>query len=328
MRIRARQTLVAAACGSLLLAAGAVQAQGSSVQLYGLIDLSVGSTEAPGGDAVKGVDSGKMSTSYYGLKGSEDLGGGLSANFTIESFMRNDTGAPGRYNGDAYWARSSWVGLSSSLGSLNLGRNTTSLFIQTLIFNAFGDSFGFSPAIRHYFTSGTTTGDTGWNDSVKYTTPRLGGLTATAHVAAGEADGGKNGGVSALYFGGGLGVGLAYQQVAKGATIDNTKTWQLGASYDFGAVKLFGQYGTVDNEATDNSYDIAGLGASVPVGAGKILAQWGEIDPESGNKRTTYTFGYDYNMSKRTDVYAVVMNDKISSVGTGTSYSVGMRHRF
>ena len=328
-RLRLSRPLVAAvtAMTAAVVASGAVHAQ-SSVNLYGLVDMSVGSFQAPGADAVKGVESGKMTTSYYGLKGTEDLGGGLKASFAMEAFMRSDTGAQGRFNGDAYWARSAWVGLSGGYGSVNLGRNTTSLFVNTLIFNAFGDSFGFSPSIRHYFTSGTVTGDTGWSDSVKYTSPRFGGATFTAHVAAGEADGGKNGGVSALYFGGPLAMGFAWQSVSKGATLANTKTWQLGASYNLTVAKFFGQYGSVDNDATGNSYDITGLGVSAPVGAGSVLAQWGRISPDMGSSRTTFSLGYDYFLSKRTDLYAVYMSDKISGLSSGTNYGVGIRHRF
>lgn len=319
---------VALAFGACLAAAGPASAQ-SSVSLYGLLDLSVGSFKAPGGSASKGVDSGNMTTSYLGFKGSEDLGGGLSASFAIESFLRGDTGASGRFNGDPMWSRSAWVGLSSaSMGSLNLGRNTTSLFVNTLLFNAFGDSFGFSPSIRHTFTSGTVSGDTGWSDSVKYSSPKFGGLSFTAHLAAGESNGGKNSGVSALYFGGPLALGAAWQSVAKGSTVDDTKAWQIGGSYALGDVKLFGQYGNVDNDSTGNGYDITGLGTSVKMGAGSLLAQWGRISPDTGAKRSTFSIGYDYFLSKRTDLYAVYMNDKLSGKSSGNSTAVGIRHRF
>ncbi len=300
----------------------------SAVTMYGLLDVSVGSTQAPGGTATKGVDSGKMTTSYFGLKGSEDLGSGLKAIFAIESFMRADTGSAGRFEADPFWARNAYVGLESDVGTVTLGRNTTPLFVNTLIFNAFGDSFGFSPSIRHYFTSGTTTGDTGWSDSVKYSSPRFGGASFTAHVAAGEGNGGRNTGLSGLYFGGGLGLSAAWQKVEKGATVADTKTWQLGGSYDFKAVKLFAQVGKVDNTSTNNDYKITGLGASAPLGAGKALLQWGQIKPKTGAKRSTLTVGYDYNLSKRTDLYAVYMNDKITGLSGGKNYSLGVRHRF
>jgi predicted porin len=315
---------------TLALAAAAVTgAQAQSTSVYGLIDMSVGRTEAPGGAATDGVDSGKMTTSYIGFKGDEDLGGGLKAVFAIESFMRNDTGASGRFDADTFWARNSYVGLASnSMGTLTFGRNTTSLFVQTLVFNAFGDSFGFSPSIRHTFTSGTVTGDTGWSDSVKYASPKFGGLSFTLHGALGEANGGRNAGASASYFAGALGAGFAWQKVEKGATVDDTTSWQLAASYDLGMAKLFGQYAQVDNDTSGNGYDIIGLGATVPLGAGKLMAQWGQIDPDSGAERKTLSLGYGYNLSKRTDLYLAFMNDKISGTGSGNSYSLGVRHRF
>jgi predicted porin len=301
----------------------------SEVAMYGLIDVSVGRTQAPGGVATKGVESGKMTTSYFGFKGSEDLGGGTNAIYTIESFMRNDTGGSGRFTGDAMWARNAYVGLVGTYGSVTLGRNTTSLFVNTLLFNAIGDAFGYSPAIQHYFTSGTTTGDTGWNDSIKVTSPRWGGATFTAHLALAEANGGRNSGLSGLYFAGDLGLAGAWQKVEKGAAVADTTTWQLGASYDLKAAKLFAQYGQVDNTTTNFDYKITGLGASVPVGPqGKVLAQWGRISPSVGASRSTFTAGYDYLLSKRTDLYAMYMSDRVSGLANGSNYGVGIRHRF
>jgi predicted porin len=329
MRVQIRATALAAGAFLILAATSSAQAQ-SSVSLYGLMDLSVGSFQNPGADASKGVVSGNMTTSFFGLKGTEDLGGGLSAQFSIESFLRSDTGAAGRFDADPFWARSAWVGLSGGFGSVNVGRNTTSLFVNTLIFNAFGDSFGFSPSIRHTFTSGTVSGDTGWSDSIKYSSPRFGGLSFTAHVAANDEGGasGRNKGVSALYFGGPVGLGFAWQKAEKGATVPDTTSWQLGGSYAFSGAKAFAQYGSVDNDSTGNSYDITGLGVSVGIGAGSLLGQWGRISPETGSARTTFTVGYDYNLSKRTDLYAVYMSDKISGLDTGNTYAVGIRHRF
>ena len=103
---------VAAACGLLCLAAGA-QAQttlpASNVKLYGLVDMSVGRFQAPGGPRTYRAESGGMSTSYLGFNGVEDLGGGLQARFALEAFHRTDTGAQGRFNGDAFFARNAFV---------------------------------------------------------------------------------------------------------------------------------------------------------------------------------------------------------------------------
>lgn len=317
----------ALACALLGLAATTAQAQ-SSVTLYGLLDLSIGRSQNAGGSASKGVDSGKMTTSFFGFKGQEDLGDGLKAVFAIESFMRSDGGDAGRFNGDPFWARSAYVGLSGGMGTLQLGRNTTSLFVNTLLFNAFGDSFGFSPAIRHTFTSGTVSGDTGWSDSIKWASPRWGGWSFSLHGAAGEASGGRNTGVSALYFGGPLSLGLAWQDVAKGATVDDTRSWQLGGAYDLKAVKLFAQLGRVDNHSSGHEHSLGGLGAAVPAGAGKVLLQWGRISPDQGARRQTLSLGYDHTLSPRSDVYVVYMNDQLSGQHSGNSYGLGLRHRF
>lgn len=301
----------------------------TSVTTYGLLDLSVGRTQAPGGAAANGVDSGKMTTSHIGFRGTEDLGGGLSAVFALEHFLRADTGAAGRFDADPFWARNAFVGLAGSFGSVNVGRLTTSLFVNTLLYSPFGDSFGFSPSIRHYFTSGTVTGDSGWSDSLRYNSPRFGGASFSSHVAAGEGNGGSNMGLSGQYARGALGLAAAWQKVEKGATVADTTTWQLSGSYDLTLVKLFAQYGQVDNDTTGNEFKITGLGATAPVGPlGRVMGQWGQIDPTSGAKRTTVSLGYGYNLSKRTELYGVYMSDKLSGLSTGNSYGVGVRHRF
>jgi predicted porin len=325
-----RSALVAASVACAL--PGTAMAQ-SSVTLSGLLDISAGQSKAAGSsNKVWGVDNGQMTTSWFGVSGSEDLGGGLSALFTLQSFMRVDTGASGRFGADTFWARNAFVGLSSSsLGKVTIGRNTTPFFVTTLSFNPFGDSFGYSPSIRHYFTSGTLTGDSGWSDSVLYTSPKIGGATLQLFMAAGEAgSNGRNHGVNVRWGAGAFDSAFSWQDVKKdGATaVADTKSWQAAASYDFGVAKVFGQFGNVANKTSGNEYDIAGLGASVPVGNGKIIAQWGQIKPETGAKRKTFSAGYDYFLSKRTDLYAVAMSDKIDGQTSGSAFSIGIRHRY
>ena len=322
---------------SLLAAAAAIAAPSlalaqSNVTIGGLLDMSVGETKPPGGTKLRGVDSGKMTTSWWGMNGTEDLGGGLSAQFVVQSFMRADTGASGRFNADTFWARNAWLGVASKeFGRISLGRHTTPLFVTTLSFNPFGDSFGYSPSIRHYFSSGTVTGDSGWSDSVMYTSPNLGGAVLTLIGAAAEGGtSGRNSGATLRFGSGSFDSAFSWQDVKKDGTtaVDDTRTWQGNLAYDFGALKLFGQLGNVDNRSSGIDYDIAGLGASVPIDLGKLLAQWGRIKPATGAKRTTITIGYDYYLSRRTDVYLVGMSDKVDGLSSGSGFSVGLRHRF
>jgi len=317
------------AAGLIALASLPALAQ-SSVTAYGLIDLSVSTSKAAGSSAsLKTLDSGKMSTSYYGFRGVEDLGGGLAATFNLEGFLRGDIGASGRSATDNYWARAANVGLTSKeWGTLRVGRNTTTLFLATINFNAFGDSFGYSPSVRHIFTSSTVTGDSGWSDSVLYTTPNFSGFTASAFVAAGEGNGGRNLAASATYMSGPVGGALVYQKVQKDAAVDDTSVWMGHGSYDFGVVKLFAQYAKAENLTRRIDFKITELGAAVPMSGGKLLMQYGQISPSSGADRKTLTVGYDYFLSKRTDVYAMAMSDELKGQPQGNSVSLGMRHRF
>lgn len=330
---------VARACALLCAGVGtaaAVQAQ-SSVQVYGLIDLAVGSYETSGADRTTGVESGGMTTSYLGFKGSEDLGGGLSAVFALDTFLRADTGDAGRFNGDLFWARNANIGLSGGFGTVKLGRSATPLFVSTLLFNPFGDSFGFSPAIRTFYSPTTkVAGDTGWSNAIVYSTPNFSGLSATVSYVLKEALQGGNIGANVMYFGGPLAASLAIQQVKVPFASGKETTWQLGGSYNFGVAKAFVQYGQVKETgtgiATANTKDkILQVGANVPLGAGSVLASYGvaKTTPSGEQtKREILSLGYDHFLSKRTDVYAVYMYDKIKSLDSGNTFAVGVRHRF
>jgi predicted porin len=326
---------LAAAIAACALA-GTAQAQ-SSASVYGLLDIGVGQFQSAGADKVWRADSGNMTTSFLGFRGSEDLGGGLKAKFVIEHFLRVDQGAAGRFDGDAFWARNAFVGLEGSFGSSTLGRNTTPLFVSTLAFNAFGDSFSFSPSIRHYFL-GAVLADTGWNNSIRYISPNLSGTTINAMANLSEGGGnGKNMSMSALYFAGPLGFAAAWQSVKNGAAgapagFGKQSAYQFGASYDLEVAKLFGQYGQVKTyAAADTKTTLYSFSASVPVGLGAVLLAYGSAEDETGSAsatRKTLSVGYDYNLSKNTDVYAVYMNDKATGLSAGNTFAAGIRSKF
>jgi predicted porin len=340
---------VALAAASLCVSASAF-AQ-SSVSLYGLVDMSAGQFQDAGANKVRKAQSGNMATSFIGFKGLEDLGGGLKARFSIESFLRADTGESGRFGGDVFWARAAWVGLQGDFGAASLGRTTNQFFVSTLIFNAFGDSFGYSPSIRQVLTPSSVhsqllpfLGDTGWSNSVLYTSPNLGGATINLQGAFGEGAAsakGRNVGANVLYFGGPFAATVAYQQVQQGIAFapaivtngfDAQEAAQVGVSFDAKVVKFFGQYSQVKTKAAvDTKSKIYGLGASVPVGPGKFLAQYGNAKneyPASEVVSKMLTVGYDYYLSKATDVYAVVMQDKLTGLSTGNTVALGIKVKF
>ena len=323
----------------------------SSVQLYGLVDASVGQFQNAGGVKLKRLDSGNLSTSYLGFKGSEDLGGGLRAGFTLESFFLADSGGASRVPGvDAFWARNANVHLAGGFGQLRLGRMAPPLFVSTLIFNPFGDSFGFSPAIRQYYNAPYGTplvGDSGWNNAIGYSTPNFGGLSATVLVAAGEGAAtakGPNVGAHVLYFGGPVAFTAAWQKVEAQGTLGrpisafagfgSQTAYQVGGSYALGAVKLFAQYGKI---STDASADVdttnIHLGASLKLGTGSLLASYGTSEIKTAGssakpKSKILSLGYVYSLSKRTDLYSVFMSDKYTARTSGNTLALGVRHTF
>ena len=334
---------VSIACSSLVALGASVPSSAQSTStIYGLMDMSVGQFQAAGAQKVWKADSGNMSTSYIGVKGSEDLGGGLRARFAIEHFLRLDQGGAGRFNGDAFWARSAYVGLQGAFGTTVIGRNTTPLFVSTLIFNALGDSFGFSPAIRQLFTPTLLPffGDTAWNNSLAYASPTYNGWSANllGNVSEGAPGSkGRNIGANVLYFNGPLSATAAFQQVKNGAFGTppgwaSQDTFQLGASYDLKVAKLFSQYTNVKTKASANSRTtIYGFGAAVPVTElGRVIVQLNRAKASDTITRTetTLSMAYAYLLSKNTELYAVAMTDRVTGLSTGTTLATGMRLRF
>ncbi|SEA60279.1 porin [Paraburkholderia sartisoli] len=328
---------------ALCVTAGAVQAQ-SSVSLYGLADAFAGMVRTPGaaGNAWQ-VRSGGLTTSYWGMSGSEDLGDGVKALFTLESFYRINGGQTGSFDGQSFFGRRAFVGLSGYFGQLTLGRNDSLLFVSTLLFNPFGNSFVFSPIVVHTFLgsamgAASVQSDTAIDDSIVYQTPEVGGLSgALLYSNAGVAGhaGQANYSANALYFAGPFSATAAVQSLHTASLFLNGATeqtaWLVGGAYRIHAVKLYFQYERVDNnsEVTDDTVQV---GASAQVGTGSVLLSWAGTRrrPAEGSDMhwSTVALGYDYPLSTRTDVYAAWRYDTMSSVSSGNSVGAGIRMKF
>ena len=106
------------ALGAVLVLSSVGAYAQSSVQLSGLADAYVGSMRMAGDSKrTNTVGSGGMTTSWFGAKGTEDLGGGLKAGFAFTSFMRLTNGDYGRFKNDTMWSRDANVSLSGGFGS-------------------------------------------------------------------------------------------------------------------------------------------------------------------------------------------------------------------
>lgn len=346
---RSKITLAAAlACG-----AGLAHGQ-SSVTLYGIVDAGYYSKQLAGETRLHTLTSGVMSTSRWGFRGSEDLGGGLRGLFDVSGFFRTDTGDQGRFPNDPIFSRFAWVGLSSpTLGRVRLGRVTTPGFLMGITTSPFGDSTTVGPYLLHTYLgsasqplmTGSGATDSAWSNSVAYNTPVWGGFSLSGQVAAGEGTtGGRRGSLGASFASGPFTVGVVYDKLeqmslnfskppASVPMIDGD-TLQAALTYDLKVVKLFAKAASTELErpGTTIQLDTVSLGALVPVGRGRLMLEGARTEKEqtavADATRTTVSFGYGHDLSKRTDLYAVVMSDKLTNAKRGTGYTVGVRHNF
>lgn len=352
----AKKNVVAAAVLTLL----AVTAQ-AQVSVYGQLDVSVGRKQALVTDnngvfvttgskinkaGATTVDSSDMSQSYLGFKGQEDLGNGLKAVFKLESDLAVDTGAT---TAGAFWSRNATVGLVGDFGALNLGRFETLTKLEGAAFNPFGASGTFSPTMR---LASVETGS--WSNGISYVSPNLSGLTLSAQYSAKEAasaaDGTRAYAASANYTAGPLAVSVVYsdRKLIVAPSTAKDRDWLLGASYDLGMAKLYAQYGrgkfTIAGATTSETQksDFFQVGAGIPVGAdGTVLLALAQgknknAAYEGSDKVRDFSMGYTHKLSKRTNVYAALINERTTAgldqapdlKGTTNSVAVGVRHAF
>lgn len=336
---------------AVLAASGVASAQ-SSVTLYGLADVYVGSSRvkasAPGVASTSNrqtvVDSGGFNTSRFGLKGSEDLGGGLKANFVLEAGFDISTGAANNYTNpytgatsNAIFGRQSWVGLSGGFGEVRLGKMWTPYDEVKGSGAAAFDANIFAPATGVW--SSNNYQDRPGN-SIYYATPNVSGFSAAALYSLGEnktaaVSAGKIASFNVQYAGGPFAAALAYQTEKENglAATTTTKYTQLNGSYDLGAAKLLAAYGNVkDGGDRAREYQI---GVDVPLGAITVsggvarskltLGAGGEV------RSTGVGLAAKYDLSKRTFLYTGLQMAK-NEIGAGEvktdTFAVGVQHKF
>ena len=333
-----QRVLFAAALG--LGVVGSVQAE--STDIYGLVGLYMGSVKRSGEtDSTQGMFGGGLKTSFIGFKGQEELGNGMKVLFSLESFFRPNTGEQGRISSDPLFSRNAWVGIEGGFGRVSLGRQTNPTYAVMTQLSPFGSSVVFSPLTVHSFVPAygrNIQGDSVWNNAVKYATPKLGGFQGSMLYARNDTSGGSaktNAGLHGTYRSGKLMAAVSLQRAQINGTTplaDTQRAWLAGATYDFEVVKLYGTtvHTDIDGGTSTQLYD---LGASMPVSkSGKVLLETAttRIKPDSGSssRRTTTSAGYDHQLSKRTDVFAIYSRDKKTAASAANSIAVGIRHLF
>jgi predicted porin len=319
----------------------------SSVTLYGVLDASVENVRASGGPSLSRIASDNLATSRLGFKGSEDLGGGLRANFNLESAVKVDTGANGGGT-SRFFDRAAWVGLQGGFGELRLGRIDSSIGAlagDTKILGAqpyddlkiaptrAGNGYRRVDNAITYLLPGFVSG---LSAQLQYTTAN--DSTSTPNAETASVNAGKTYGLNVKYVAGPFLAGLGYLSARDEAvaTAGNQKSnaTLVFAGYDFGVVKLTGFF---DSETKivggANRLTVAGLKVGVPFGS-DFLVTAGVAEAKNvvtvANGATANgdhddavisTLKATYNLSKRTTVYGLftnVNNEGLASIG-GTS---------
>jgi predicted porin len=327
-----KKSLVALA---VLAASGASFAQ-SSVTVYGVLDAWLGSvknTSASGAETTTTtLGSGGVSHDRWGFKGSEDLGGGLKANFNLEQGFALDTGA--HDSGSTGFNRYAWVGLSGGFGEIKFGKTATAYDDIQGAADAVFDS-ALSPAANIFVSANDYT----WtpSNSIMYVTPAMGPLGAELSYALDE----KTTGVPTVtsfnvtYAAGPVAASLGYQTEKLYGAANDTKFTRLNGSYDLGVAKLMASYGKVSyGVATSGDVNEFQIGADVPVSAaltvsGSYAQSTKEATTVAEVKKTGFGIGVNYTLSKRTSIYGGFETDKVKDTSIDHSlFAVGVRHAF
>jgi predicted porin len=316
--------------------AGTASAQ-TNVTIYGLIDTAI-TYEDIGSTDRWFLDGGAFTKngSRLGFKGSEDLGGGLSAIFTLENGFGVDTGSLGQ--GGRLFGRQAFVGLQGGFGAVKLGRQNTPMHVALDTIDPFAT--GMVGNIENLFSAGAP-GDVRTDNTFNYSLT-AGGFSGQLAYSLGEAVGDNSAnaqwGASLGYANGPINVQFAYHDAntttfAAPLVDVDTETAFLGGSFDFRIAKIHAGYqkAEVKNAAgaktTDNNNYM--LGVSAPIGAGSIVGSYVKSENKVANVDVDqYAIGYIHSLSKRTSLYTGYAHTETDGALDIDRFQVGLQHRF
>lgn len=339
--------LMAAAVAGALAIPGMAFAQ-SAVTLYGTVDVGVKNQSkvitATGTSSVTEVSSQDHTSNRWGMMGSEDLGGGLKANFKLEGGYASDTGAMDNSSGDIFH-RSSWISLSSGANAIELGYDYTTNFKVTAHYDPMSYTYtGITPVVgmTGVRTKNLVHGQVGFN-----------GVTLMADYGMGEVPGSSSAGRSAeiggYWSGNGLTIGAGSGSVDDGTGNAKRTDTTFGAAYSmnaftFRAGLLQQKWDTAFSGATFEKSRLAMLGVQYMF-SDRVSGRFGYYDVKDSafaggadGKNKLTMLAVDYSLSKRTTAYAELDHKSFSGADVSTTVGaladgatgigVGMVHKF
>lgn len=346
---------------AVLGAFASVASAQSSVVLYGVVDASTThmTNQSATGGKKWSLDSSSLSSSRWGLKGSEDIGGGLKANFQLESSLSVDTGTAG-----SLFDRTATVGLSGDFGTVNLGRQTNLAYDTLTSVDPMGAAFvstnpnvalGAMNNAGMFGTHGTSAGVSSagrQNNSVKFAMPSvLGGINFGLMYGFGEKTGDASAnsyaGASAGFSQNGLTAVFSYGQMKDAMNSSTLRTYTGGAKFVVNSdITLKVTYAENEINTSKRSIGVFGAGMDYAVSPSTTLTAAYYANRRSGDmsgKADQYVGIAKYALSKRTTAYASFAYAKAGSTAakdqelglfigagnkTATRTTVGVNHAF
>ncbi|MGZ2747170.1 porin [Burkholderia stagnalis] len=320
----------------------------SSVTLYGSTDAGVAYVNNVGGHAKWAMIQGNTQPDRWGLKGKEDLGGGLSAIFQLENGFYTNNGQFATAN--TIWNRAAWVGIDSTrYGTLTLGRQTPLTFdyLDPL-------STAYLAASWYAFHPGNidglaATGNVPYNNAIKYRSPSFAGFSAAAVLALGNTTNfstGKSVGVALNYANGPFKASAVYssehdrsvlisqtgitsfqgQNTANGYLASKVENIGAGASYQFGDFLVHGLYTRVKMQSNgfSNTFQSYDAGVNYRTSAFNTIAGGAATSTLAGRRWTQLELGDIYALSKRTQLYANVLVEHGSGGAKAAFFTAGV----
>lgn len=315
----------------------------STVTLFGVVDAAV--ERVKGNGSLVRVSSGQQQGSRWGLRGVEDLGGGLKAVFHAESGFNADVGTSGQ--GGRLFGRQVFVGLNGDFGGIRLGRQYTPMDdVAGIAGTKVYDVLSVVPVIGN--------GDYNRVDNaITYLSPSWGGTTVQLQYSLGaerdskdaSKDFQKQASMHVMHAQGPLTLGLGLMRVFDGdgavAGKQSINAVLLAGAYDFGSVRVSAYFDQEDKAA--EKLKVFGVAAAVPFGDTTVsfgVAQAKNVNGAVGkDDATIYTLQASHNLSKRTAIYShltAVSNKGAAKLGfnnplagaSSNGIQFGIRHRF
>ncbi|WP_240788555.1 porin [Ramlibacter henchirensis] len=337
-----------------LATAGLASAQ-SSVTMFGVVDATLQrvTNSGTGAGSVFRLTNSGYNSSRLGFRGTEDMGGGMSASFWLEAGMSNDDGQGAATNANnqtvgAFNAttganapvrpgtqgltfnRRSTVSLAGGWGEVRLGRDYTPQFWNLTVFDPFGTNGAGTTQTLLGVTGSAITGATAVraSNSIGYFLPgNLGGFYGQIQHYRGEnpstagvaEDDGNGLGARIGYSSGPLNVAIGLSSTKSSAAGD-FKQNNVGVQWDFGWAKLMGHF-AFDEAGTQEGRGFL-VGALVPVGSGEVRASLSQYDVDTGTaepRSRKMAVGYVHNLSKRTALYTTYARVRNSNGATSSA---------